>query len=174
MSHLSHIGLFCFDLQKMIDFYTNIIGLKITDADEKTGLTFLSSRPEIEHHEMLLAPGRDAPDGTRMLVHFAFSFPELGDVLAIHRRMKETGVVLDMIVTHGNAVSVYCYDPEGNRCEVFWPTGLDVRQPFGIDIDLDQPEEEIVRSVKDLVTRYSATGGGKVTRRSRTVQPQQS
>ena len=46
------------DLSRMKDFYTRVLGLQVTDEDEAEGMVFLSSRPEAEHHELVLAGGR--------------------------------------------------------------------------------------------------------------------
>jgi hypothetical protein len=72
--------------------------------------------------------------------------------------LREHRVRIDMVVTHGNAIGIYFYDPEGNRCELYWKTGLAARQPFLEAIDLDQPAEAILARVRDLVARYGETG----------------
>ena len=61
-------------------------------------------------------------------------------------------------MTHGNAIGVYFPDPEGNRCEVYWPTGLQARQPFALAIDLDQEPEAIMNTVRQAVAEFGATG----------------
>jgi catechol-2,3-dioxygenase len=42
-------------------------------------------------------------------------------------------------VTHGNAASIYCRDPEGNRLEIFvdlpWYVAQPLREPIDLDID---------------------------------------
>ena len=51
-------------------------------------------------------------------------------------------------VSHGNAISVYFRDPEGNRVEVFIDTPWYVSQPMRVPLDLDQPDESIWRIVE--------------------------
>jgi hypothetical protein len=80
------------------------------------------------------------------------------DMIAYNQRFREHAVPIDMIVTHGNAIGIYFYDPEGNRCEVYWKTGLAAHQPFLADIDLDQPVDVVLGRVRDLVARYGTTG----------------
>jgi hypothetical protein len=72
-------------------------------------------------------------------------------------------VVFDQVVTHGNAIGVYFFDPEGNRCEVYWPTGLLARQPFLNAIDLTQPPDAILAHIQALVEKYGATGHVETT-----------
>jgi catechol 2,3-dioxygenase-like lactoylglutathione lyase family enzyme len=63
---LGHTGVWVNDLDKMRDFYTRVLGLVVTDEDPEAGMVFLSSRPDVEHHEFVLARGRvGAPDVIR-------------------------------------------------------------------------------------------------------------
>ena len=50
---------------------------------------------------------------------------------------------------HGNhrMLAFYFDDPEGKLIGVYWATDVDVRQPYGHPIDLDLPEEELLRDV---------------------------
>lgn len=158
IARLGHVGIHVNDLDKMKDFYENVLGLIETDRDDEVGMVFLSARPEDEHHEFLLCGGRTAPAGTLMLQQVSFRCNGLEDIVGYYHRFKERGVPFDMIVTHGNAVAIYFYDPEGNRCEVYWNTGLKARQPFLEKIDLDRPSSEIMETVKRAVEAYGETG----------------
>lgn len=158
LTGLGHVGLHVNDLDAEADFFERVVGLTITDRDPAVGMVFLSSRPHEEHHELLLCGGRDAPPGALMLQQVSFHCASLDDMIAYNRRFREHAVAIDMIVTHGNAIGIYFYDPEGNRCEIYWKTGLDAHQPFLADIDLDQPAGAVMARVRDLVARYGATG----------------
>ena len=155
---LGHVGLHVNDLDTQATFYERVVGLTITDRDPDIGMVFLSARPAEEHHELLLCGGRSAPPGTLMLQQISFHCSSLDDMIEYERRFREHDVSIDMIVTHGNAIGIYFYDPEGNRCEVYWKTGLEARQPFLVDVDLTQPAAAVLARVKDLVDRYGATG----------------
>jgi Predicted ring-cleavage extradiol dioxygenase len=158
VAELGHVGLRCVDIDTQLSFYTDTIGLAVTDHDESLGVWFLSARPAIEHHELLLATGREVPIGAKLIQQISFRCEELEDVMAFYQRFREREVTLDMVVSHGNAVGVYFFDPEGNRCEVYWQTGLQARQPFVEKIDLDQSPDEVVRLVRESVDRYGAEG----------------
>jgi len=56
------------------------------------------------------------------------------------------------VVTHGNAVGIYFFDPERNRIEVYWPTGKDVPQPFKKDVDITLPMDQLVPELERLVS----------------------
>src|ERR1041385_5999438 len=49
---IGHVGLYCRDLAKMVDFYTRVLGFKVSDVNEK-GMTFL--RFGGDHHSFVLA-----------------------------------------------------------------------------------------------------------------------
>ncbi len=155
---LGHVGIHVHDLEREAAFYRDVVGLTITDRDAEAGMVFLSSQPAIEHHELLLCGGRTSPSGALMLQQISFHCATLDDMLAYDRSLREHHVPIDMVVTHGNAIGIYFYDPEGNRCELYWKTGLPARQPFLEGIDLARPAAEILSEVRELVARYGATG----------------
>ena len=63
---LGHTGLWVDDLAAMRAFYTRVLGLTVTDEDDELGIVFLSSRPELEHHELVLQRGRTAPRAAKL------------------------------------------------------------------------------------------------------------
>ncbi|SRR5713226_920046 len=146
---LGHVGLRCFDVQRQVRFYQDVLGLTVTDFDAELGTWFLSSRPAAEHHELLLTGGRDADRDARLLQQMSFRCERLEDVQAFHRRFVDAAVPIDMTVSHGNAVGLYFYDPEGNRCEVYWQTGLEARQPFVQPVDLASDTTELRGKVEE-------------------------
>ena len=93
-----------------------------------------------------------------LLQQVSFRCNSLDDVIGFYRRFKEHNVKFDMIVSHGNAVGIYCYDPEGNRCEVYWNTGLKARQPYLEGVDLDRPPQDLLREIEESVRLHGETG----------------
>ena len=161
LAELGHFGLFCNDMEVCTRFYRDVLGLQVTDEDVGLGIRFFSARPEFEHHEFQLINGRSVPpmkEGYKLIQQISFRVPQLEDLVGFYRRFKEHGVEFDMVVSHGNAFGIYFFDPEGNRCEVYWQTGLPARQPFLTLIDLDQPAEQLVAENKELVDRYGTSG----------------
>jgi catechol-2,3-dioxygenase len=68
----------------------------------------------------------------------------LDGVRSFYHRLKKEGMKIDRTVTHGIARSVYLYDPEDNRVELYYTTPYQVRQPFGEHIDLDEPDKKLL------------------------------
>jgi catechol-2,3-dioxygenase len=141
IERLGNVGLYVQDVDVMMRFYKEVLGLHITDIDEKAGLYFSSSRPDEEHHELLLCAGRTAAADARLLQQVAFKYPSLDGVIEFYGCLVEVGAKIEYTVTHGNAIAVYFHDPDGNRAEVYWDTGLKARQGYLLELDLnDEPE----------------------------------
>ena len=152
---LGHVGLFCHDLMKMRDFYSRVMGLTITDEDLERGICFFSADPEAEHHELALAQAKEPAQKTRSVQQVSFKVRSLDDVREFYHRLQQAGMRIDRTVTHGIACSVYFYDPEDNRVELYYTTPYKIRQPLGQTIDLDKPNEELLA----LSQSFEATKG---------------
>jgi catechol-2,3-dioxygenase len=137
------MGIYVADLARMEDFYTRVLGFAVTDRGELGALTivFLSLDPR-EHHQIILATGRkDA--AFNPINQISFRLAELADLKAMARRLRDEGAKDISPISHGNALSVYFRDPEGNRLELFIDTPWYVRQPLRIPMDLSLPDAEL-------------------------------
>ena len=50
--------------------------------------------------------------------HVAFTFEELGELLATHKRLKGEGIVPFWTINHGPTISMYYRDPDRNKVEL--------------------------------------------------------
>jgi catechol 2,3-dioxygenase-like lactoylglutathione lyase family enzyme len=148
---LGHTGFWVDDLPRMRDFYSRVLGLTVTDEDDELGIVFFSSRPEQEHHEFVLQQGRTAPPGTRLTHQVSWRVDSLDTIIEFHRRFRAEGIEVQQEVTHGNAIGIYFFDPEGNRNEVYLRVERDVRQPFRKTINLDQDPEAVLAEADRLL-----------------------
>jgi catechol 2,3-dioxygenase len=143
---LSHCGIFARDVSRLVDFYTRILGLVVSDRGISSNggaeLAFLTASPE-HHHQFVVVSGR-APQGTTTVNQLSFKVRGLDELKEIHRRVREEGITEIRQVSHGNALSIYFPDPEGNRIEVYMDTPWYVPQPHGVPIDLTRSDEEIM------------------------------
>ncbi|MFQ5879886.1 MAG: VOC family protein, partial [Dehalococcoidia bacterium] len=118
------------------------------DAASDGWIHFLSSRPEEEHHQVALAPGRDVPPGAKLMQQVSFIVEDVKALKEYYQRLKQEGVRIERTVSHGISMSLYCYDPDDNRIELYakmpYKTPYSVPQPFSEPIDLDLPEEELL------------------------------
>ena len=149
---LGHVGFYVSDFERSLDFYTRVLGLKASDVDWQRRYAFLSAHPEDEHHEVFLMDAADkvAPAG---LQQASFRCGSLDDVLAFKRVFAEENVPIDMEVTHGNAVSIYFFDPDGHRLEVYWKAPREVHPPFAAPSGLTKDKDEIMRQVDEAIAR---------------------
>ena len=145
VTSLGHVGLYVRDIERSKAFYRDMLGLKISDENPKTGSTFMTAKSRLEeHHELLLVPGRE--DG-KVVQQISFRCASLADVKEFYRKFLEHNVPIIRTVSHGNAVGVYFKDPDDNQVEVYWQTGVDWPQPFGKPVDLTASEEEIMANL---------------------------
>ena len=148
---LGHTGFWVDDLEKMRDFYTRVMGLTVTDEDEDLEIVFFSSRPDEEHHEFVLQSGRTAPAGAKLTHQVSWRVDSLESIIEFHKRFRDEGISVQQEVTHGNAIGIYFFDPEGNRNEVYLRIERDVRQPFRKTLDLDQDPAAILADAEELL-----------------------
>jgi catechol-2,3-dioxygenase len=142
----SHMGIFVTDPARMEDFYTRVLGFAVTDRGllGSTSLVFLSRDPK-EHHQIVLASGRPAAGGFNPINQISFRMADFSGLREMHRRLQQEGVKELAPVSHGNALSVYFKDPEGNRIELFIDTPWYVQQPLRIPMDMNLPDAELWR-----------------------------
>jgi catechol-2,3-dioxygenase len=140
----SHMGIFVTDAPRMEDFYTRVLGFSVTDRGNlgSTALVFLSRDPR-EHHQIVLASGRPDAAGFNSINQISFRMADFAGLREMHRRLEEEGVKQLAPVSHGNALSVYFKDPEGNRIELFIDTPWYVEQPVRIAMDMKLSDAEI-------------------------------
>jgi catechol-2,3-dioxygenase len=148
---LGHTGLWVDNLELMTDFYTRVLGLTVTDRDDRFGMVFLSSRPETEHHELVLGLGRRADGEVRLVHQVSWRVDSLETLREFHERFATEGVKVQQEVTHGNALGIYFFDPEGNRNEVYLRVDRDVRQPFRKSLDFGLSAGEIRTRAEQLL-----------------------
>lgn len=145
---LTHCALFVEDIGKMEDFYTDVLGMTVTDRgpfpspDVKADMVFLSNDPK-EHHEFVLVTGKPDSDTFNLAQQMSFVVDSLDEVRVIHERAQKWASKDLRAKTHGNAWSVYFQDPEGNTIEVYTYTPWYVPQPHSYPIDISLSNEEI-------------------------------
>ena len=156
----SHVGIYVTHLERMVDFYTRFLGFVVSDRGGFKGgaeLVFLT-RDSNEHHQLVLVSGRPADLPFNVVNQISFRVDSLRTLLQLYAALKNEPVTDISPVSHGNALSVYFLDPEGNRIETYWNTGLKAKQPYGVRIDLDKPADELIKEIEESVAKYGKTG----------------
>ena len=82
----SHVGIFVTDFDKMLDFYTRVLGFAVSDLGEaaRNGLKMaFITRDPAEHHQIVLAPGRPA-DAPSQINQLSFRMGSLSELRRMH------------------------------------------------------------------------------------------
>ena len=152
---LGHVGIYAKDFERMRDFFSKVVGLHI--SDQTPNAAFMTSDPKREHHEFVVFRAQSDAEHTSVQ-QISFSCERLEDVVGYYQRFKDNNVTFNRVVSHGNAVGLYFYDPEGNRCEVYWTTPFEAHQPYGVAVDLSKSTDEIIKWIEADVKIYGETG----------------
>lgn len=149
----SHSVLNVRDMEVMVDFYTNVLGFTVTDRGPLPGtgdheIVFLSQDPD-EHHQIAFTNVRTDDDKPNSLNHLSFRTPDFADVTTLAATLDAGDVTNTLPLSHGNTLSVYFDDPEGNGIEVFWDTPWHVDQPQGKIWDTSLDEQAALAWVKE-------------------------
>lgn len=148
----SHIGFYVRDLERMARFYKDVLCFTETDRGDlgAVKLVFLSRDPT-EHHQVVLATGRPTDLSFSVINQMSFRVPDVATLRLVRDRVRADPDVTELLcATHGNAVSIYFRDPEGNRLEVFLDTPWYCEQPLREPIDLDQSDEAILAQAEAI------------------------
>ncbi len=149
----SHAVMYVHDLDMMLDYYTRVLGFRVTDRGPVGGegspeIIFMSQDPA-EHHQMAFLPVRrdEAPSNT--VNHFAFRLDTMDELRTLGKTVIDDERTTNVNpLTHGNTWSIYFSDPEGNGIEIFCETPWHVAQPQGKSWDMTLSDEDLQQSTK--------------------------
>ena len=148
----SHMGFYVRDLERMARFYKDVMCFFETDRGDlgPVQLIFLSRDPS-EHHQIVLASGRPTDLAFSVINQISLRVPDLATLREVRNLVRSDPDVTDLVcATHGNAISIYFRDPEGNRLEVFMDMPWYCEQPLREVIDLDLSDEMVMAQAEKL------------------------
>ncbi len=129
---IGHVVLNVRDLAASERFYTELLGLQVTDRYPDSmvpgGMVFM--RVSADHHGVALVGGATHVDGGRgagmtgggSLNHFAFEVASLDEVFRARAWLGKNGVPIHFEGRRraGCQVAVEFQDPDGNNLEIYW------------------------------------------------------
>jgi len=123
IKRLNHAVLYVRDAKRALEFYRGTLGFEVVEAMGDRAY-FLRANGSDNHHDLgLFGIGEQAPPpgrGDRVgLYHLAWEVDSLTD-LALAREALAAAGALGGESDHGNSLSLYAKDPDGNEFEVFW------------------------------------------------------
>jgi catechol 2,3-dioxygenase len=101
-----------------VHFYQEALGMELVQGRE--GMAFLSFGTQ--HHDVALFKVRGEPaQGTLGLSHVAFEMEGgMDELREAHQRLLDMGAPIRSVTDHGMTHSVYFFDPDGNRLEIYY------------------------------------------------------
>ena len=154
---LRHVGWGVKDPEAMVAFYRDVMGMTVvreTPAHSPIGTTvFVARHHEEEDHDLVFF-------SNPRFAHTAFRVASLAELRTFYHEVKEKGVPIKFTFNHGVALSFYFDDPEGRSIEIYWATHVRAPQDpnfFAQPIDLDLPEEELLREVERVTGQKPST-----------------
>ncbi|NCA02815.1 MAG: VOC family protein [Sphingomonadaceae bacterium] len=149
----SHFGIYVFDVEKMVDFYKGVFDLVETDRGVgrtfKAPLVFLSATAD-QHHQLVIAGGRPAQATVSTVMQLSFAVPSIQALRDLRDKAIVRGATNVKPLNHGNALSVYLSDPEGNTVEIYMDMPFYISQPHGDPLDLNQDDDTILRETEAI------------------------
>jgi catechol-2,3-dioxygenase len=151
-AQLTHFGIHAVDLDRMVDFYTRVMGFVVSDSGTgRSGarVAFMTQNPEC-HHQFVLFDGRPDELSYNPVNQISFRLESLDTLRSYRQALLREGIAEQRLTDHGNAWSVYFKDPEGNPVELYVDSPFYTPQPCGVPFDLDLPNDEIVKRTEAM------------------------
>ena len=123
---LGHVVLNVTDLEASVRFYTDVLGLQVSDRYPDSmvpgGMVFM--RCNADHHGVALVGGAKNNERSS-LNHFAFEVATLDEVFRARTWLRKQGapIVFEGRRRAGCQIAVEFQDPDGNNLEIYW--GID-------------------------------------------------
>ncbi len=119
VNKVGHVVLNVKDVDDSIKFYTEALGMELMSHNTERHMAFLSFGSQ--HHDIAVfkAPV-GAEQGVLGLNHIAMQIEGGEEELKqLYGRLLNAGAKIDHLTDHGLSRSVYFFDPDGNRLEIF-------------------------------------------------------
>lgn len=119
--NLNHAVLFVTDVDRAVDFYTNILEFEVLTREPRMQAAFLTAPGSDNHHDLGLFGGSAPknPDRSAGLYHLAWEVEDVTDMLVLRDRLRDASALTGQS-HHGVTISLYGFDPDGNEFEIMW------------------------------------------------------
>lgn len=119
INKVGHVVLGCRDPEVSIKFYSEVLGMEVVNYFDNMKMAFFSFGTQ--HHDIAVVKvPDDEPVGSSGLSHTALQIDGGPEELAqLHQRLLDHDVKVDFTTDHNITKSVYFFDPDGNRLEIF-------------------------------------------------------
>src|SRR2546422_10689320 len=106
---LGHVGIYVRDLERMVAFYRDVMGMQVTKQNWRAGVVFLSADPETVDHEIALMRGRPSAED-HLIQQISMRVGSLDDLRVFHRRLVAEGYRIEAGLNHASPVGCDVFD----------------------------------------------------------------
>jgi catechol 2,3-dioxygenase len=122
INKVGHVVLAVRNPEASAKFYVEALGMELMRFMPEFQMAFLSFGTR-DHDIALIKAPEDAPLGSQGLSHTALEIEGGEEELRqLYRRLLDYGARVEFTADHGLSKSLYFFDPDGNRLELFFPT----------------------------------------------------
>jgi catechol-2,3-dioxygenase len=123
IKRLNHVVLWVRDAARAMAFYRDVLGFAVAESASDRAY-FMRANGSDNHHDLgLFGIGANAgppSHGERVgMYHAAWEVASITDLARARVALAEAGALAGES-DHGNSLSLYAHDPDGNEFEVFW------------------------------------------------------
>src|SRR5260370_16948835 len=97
---LGHVGIYVRDLERMVAFYRDVVGMRVTKQNWRAGIVFLSADPEAVDHEIALMRGRPSAGDPHLIQQISMRAATLADLRAFHPPLLPAAYPTEHPATH--------------------------------------------------------------------------
>ena len=121
---ISHVVMKVADIERSVEFYTQILGFRVSDAYPDSmmpnRMVFLRCNPD--HHGIAIIGGANGPSAGDELHHVAYEVDTLDEVFRARDHLEKHGVALSFEGRRraGQQIAVEFNDPDGHMVEICW------------------------------------------------------
>lgn len=127
LTKIGHVVLRVRDVRKSAEFYTKVLGFRISDVYPETMMPGRMVFMQIgaDHHGVALVGGSGRDADSSEMHHMAFKVDTLDEVFRARNHLNKMGVNIEFEGRRraGCQVAVEFHDPDGHFLEIYW--GLD-------------------------------------------------
>ena len=119
IKRVGHVVLGVRDPARSVKFYTEVLGMELVKVLDEMQMAFFSFG-ERDHDIAVIKVPDEQPVGSSGLAHTALEIEGGQEQLReLHDRLQSRGVRVEFTADHVLTKSVYFFDPDGNRLEIF-------------------------------------------------------
>jgi catechol 2,3-dioxygenase-like lactoylglutathione lyase family enzyme len=125
LSKISHVVLKTADLERSVKFYTEVLGMRVSDAYPESmmpGRMVFLRCANGDHHGIALVGGKEGPADNSELHHFAFEVDTIDEVFCARNHLRKLGIPISFEGRRraGQQVAIEFSDPDNHQLEICW------------------------------------------------------